>query len=152
MDDLARRLGLLAHRAELLQQEAEASAGLRVALDAAIDIGSSLDPPRVIGRLLQRATEALGADRATLSSIQGDDLVIEGSHAVDGSAFEVGRRFNYALSPQFMHVLRTRQPLHETYRVDEVQADARQAMTGFQHAITVPIVLTSAISKRDCFS
>jgi signal transduction histidine kinase len=140
MDDLARRLGLLAHRAELLQQEAEASAGLRAALDAAIDIGSSLDPPRVIQRLLQRATEALAADRATLSSIQGDDLIIEGSYAVDGSAFEVGRRFRYASSPQFMHVLRTRQPLHETYNLSDVDADARQAMVGFQHAITVPIV------------
>ena len=154
MDDLARRLGLLAHRAELLEQEAEASARLRIAFDAAIDIGSSLDPPQVIARLLERAVDALSADRATLSSIDGDDLVIEGSYAPDGTAFEVGRRFQYANSPQFMTVLHTRQPLHETYRVEDAEDAARPALSVVRQAITVPItdqdsvVATVTVSRR----
>ena len=145
MDELAKRLGVLAHRAELLAQQAEASAGLQVALEAAIEIGSSLDPPLVIGRLLRRATEALAADRATLSSIDGDDLVIEGSYAVDGTAFEVGRRYHYAMSQQFMTVLRTRQPLRETYRLEEAEESARPALAGMMHTVTVPIVEGEAV-------
>jgi signal transduction histidine kinase len=140
MDDLARRLGVVAHRGELLRQATEASTGFRAALDAAIDIGSSLDPPQVISRLLKRATEALAADRATLSSVDGEDLVIRGSYAVDGRAFEVGQRFRYAMSPQFLRLLETRQPLHERYRVEDLEADVRPAMEGFQHAITIPMV------------
>ena len=140
MEDLARRLGVLAHRAELLKLEEEAAAGLRAVVDAAIDMGSSLEPAAVIDRLLRRATELLAATRATLASIAGDELVIEGSHAVEGEAFEVGLRFNYVMSPQFVRLLELHQPLHETYRVDEYEADVRRMMAGIRRSVTVPIL------------
>jgi len=154
MDEIARRLGMLAHRAELMRHEAEESAGLRAALDAAIDIGSSLEPPAVIARLLERATEVLAADRATLASIDGDDLVIRGSYAADGSAFDIGSRFKYRTSPRFMRLIETRHPVMETYSLDEVEAGARNAMQGIQQSITVPIteagqvVASVTVSRR----
>jgi signal transduction histidine kinase len=146
MDDLGRRLGVLMHRVELLKLEEEASAGLRAVVDATIDMGSSLEPASVIDRLLRRATVLLSASRATLASLDGADLVIEGSHAVEGTAFDVGRRFKYAMSPQFLRMLETRQPLHETYRVDELEADVRPMMSGIQQSITVPIVESERVS------
>ena len=145
MDDIARRLGVVAHRAELVHLEAEQAAGLRAALSAAIDVGSSLDPADVMTRLLRRATEALDADRGTLSSIEGDELVIRASHAVDATAFEIGSRFHYRTSPQFMRVIESRQPLFEAYRLEGVEEAARAAMVGFRHAVTVPIVESSDV-------
>jgi signal transduction histidine kinase len=140
MHDIARRLGLVAHRAELLRLEEVESAGMRAAVEAAIEIGSSLQPRDVIARLLKHATKVLNADRATLASIDGDELVIQGSFAIDGGAFDVGNRYVYRTTPQFMRVIELRQPLREAYRIDEVEADVRDAMAGFRHAITVPIV------------
>jgi signal transduction histidine kinase len=44
------------------------------------------------------------------------------------------------MSPQFLRMLETRQPLHETYRLDELEADVRPMMSGIRQSITVPIV------------
>ena len=42
----------------------------------ALDVAGSLDPREVIARILERGTLAVQADRGTLSSIVGDQIVV----------------------------------------------------------------------------
>jgi signal transduction histidine kinase len=57
---------------------------LRGNVDAVVDLASSLDAQKNIPRVLQQVCTAVDGNRATLLRVDGDDVVIEGVHDVDG--------------------------------------------------------------------
>src|SRR2546425_12247638 len=61
-------------------------------IQIALDVAGSLDPREVIARILERGTHALQADRATLSSLADDHVVIEATYGQAGELTWVGQR------------------------------------------------------------
>jgi signal transduction histidine kinase len=57
---------------------------LRGNVDAVVDLASSLDAHKNIPRVLEQVCAAVDGNRATLLRVDGDDMVIEGVHDVDG--------------------------------------------------------------------
>src|SRR5256714_15127313 len=60
----------------------------------ALDVGGSLQPRDVIARILERGTRAVPADRATLSSLVDDDVVVEATYGRAGELTWVGERYS----------------------------------------------------------
>jgi GAF domain-containing protein len=65
MEELARRLGAAMQRSELVSVEVAADR-LQAATDAALDLGGSLEPDKVVERMLRRAADEADADVAGL--------------------------------------------------------------------------------------
>jgi len=79
----------------------------------AVDLAGSLDPREVIARVLERGTHAVQADRATLSSLTGDAIVIEATYGRAGALTWVGQRYSldyFAGQPLVQRAIETRQP------------------------------------------
>src|SRR5258708_36486906 len=62
----------------------------------ALDVAGSLDPREVIARILERGTHAVQADRGTLSSIVGDQIVVEATYGRAGELTWVGQHYSLA--------------------------------------------------------
>jgi signal transduction histidine kinase len=78
IDDFSRLVSLALQRTELRRSAAETTARLRTGVDVAVDLGRFLHPHDVIRSLLQRAADAVDASRATLASVDGERVVVEG--------------------------------------------------------------------------
>jgi len=63
-------------------------------IQIALDLSGSLDPREVIARVLERGVRAVQADRGTLSSLVGDDIVIEATYGRAGALTWVGQRYS----------------------------------------------------------
>src|SRR5258708_5856629 len=50
---------------------------LELGVDLAVDLGRSLDVREVVGRLLERSLDAVGAERAALVRVEGSETVAE---------------------------------------------------------------------------
>ena len=60
----------------------------------ALDVAGSLEPREVIARILERGTHGVQADRATLSSLIGNHVVIEATYGRAGELTWVGQRYS----------------------------------------------------------
>src|SRR6267143_852881 len=79
----------------------------------ALDVAGSLDPREVIARILERGTHAVQADRATLSSLVDDHVVIEATYGQAGELTWVGQRYSldyFAGQPLVQKAIETLQP------------------------------------------
>jgi signal transduction histidine kinase len=116
---------------------------LRVGLDVAQDLATQLEPAGVVGRLLQRAVEAVDADRATLMALEGDEVVVEGSYAAAGQAVPVGSRWRIRDHPTFVNAVHKLQPStgsrERTSSSDTVTREAR-------HFMMVPLILDGEVT------
>jgi signal transduction histidine kinase len=69
--------------------------GLQFALEAAMSLSSTLKPREVVNNLLRQALEVLSAERATLSRIEGEEIVIEATRAREHEdATWIGRHYS----------------------------------------------------------
>jgi len=75
MDEFGKRVSLTLHRAELLDSANRSNERLKTGLELTLELASALDYREVIRRLLRRAVESVGADRASLGAGRrlGDD-------------------------------------------------------------------------------
>src|SRR6266480_7217446 len=82
-------------------------------IQIALDVAGSLDPREVIARILERGTHAVQADRATLSSLLDDHVVIEATYGRAGELTWVGQRYSldyFAEQPLVQKAIDTLQP------------------------------------------
>src|SRR3989442_4149319 len=82
-------------------------------IQIALDVAGSLDPREVIARILERGTHALQADRATLSSLADDHVVIEATYGQAGVLTWVGQRYSlhyFPGQPLVQNAIHTLQP------------------------------------------
>jgi len=141
MDQFGRWITLGLHRAELLEEAEAAARRLQTGVDIAIDLGASLDSRTVIERLLERALEAVEADRVGLVRVEGDSTVIEGSLDRDPNVpvYTVGTRHRI-FSSTFRRMLAEKRAIAEPYDPAEFPPGARSEAESLRGSITVPLV------------
>ena len=110
----------------------------------ALDVAGSLDPREVIARILKRGTHAVQADRATLSSLTDDHVVIEATYGRAGELTWVGQRYSldyFAGQPLVQKAIDTLQPAFGgRLAADKAAPEFRQALTNVRHVAVVPLV------------
>jgi signal transduction histidine kinase len=110
----------------------------------ALDIAGSLQPRDVIARILERGTRAVQADRATLSSLVGDDVVVEATYGRAGELTWVGQRYSrdyFAGQPLVQQAIDTLQPtMGGRLAVDQAAPEFRQALASVRHVAVLPLV------------
>jgi signal transduction histidine kinase len=113
-------------------------------IQVALDVAGSLDPREVIARILERGTHAVQADRATLSSLIDNHVVIEATYGRAGELTWVGQRYSldyFAGQPLVQKAIDTLQPTFGgRLAVDTAAPEFREALTSVRHVAVVPLV------------
>jgi signal transduction histidine kinase len=113
-------------------------------IQIALDVAGSLDPREVIARILERGTHAVQADRATLSSLVGDHVVIEATYGRAGELTWVGQRYSldyFDGQPLVQTAIDTLQPAFGgRLAADRAAPEFREALTSVRHVAVVPLV------------
>ncbi|GAC1333031.1 MAG: hypothetical protein NVSMB17_12900 [Candidatus Dormibacteria bacterium] len=142
---LALRSNRLLGEATAAREEATRTARrLGIGIDVAADLASSLDPDEVRSRLLAHAASAIEADRAVLCSLDGDELVVESSFALEpGSAEALEARFPMLQQGFVAESVRSRQPITASAPGTVLGLSARDVDTlrRLRHGLSVPLVL-----------
>src|SRR2546425_6891971 len=110
----------------------------------ALDVAGSLEPREVIARILERGIHAVQADRATLSSLSDDHVVVEATHGRAGQLTWVGQRYSldyFAGQPLVKKAIETMQPMIGGGLASEQAApEFRQAIANVRHVAVIPLV------------
>ncbi len=117
---------------------------LRTGIEVAIDLASSLEVRQVMSRLMERTLDALGADRGSLTSIEGGQVVMEASLDRGGEAVPVGGRFPIT-SPEFIEMLETGEPMLSSYRIEFLPPEVQAGLKDVKHTMTLPLALAGRI-------
>jgi len=130
-----------------LGREQRAAASLRTSLDMAEALARETDLGALIEKLIESAMTAVNADRATLMTLDGDELQIESSIDRRGTPGPVGRRLPVtALQvdgiPVVLEAVRTSKPIATpAYETHLLAADHAASVGGVRHYITWPLFL-----------
>ena len=142
IDEFGRRASLALHRAELLANANRTAKRLEVVIDVAAELAKSLEPRRVVRRLLERAVQAVEADRGALLRVVGEDTVVEDAYDIDGRQDLIGYRHPIAAQPLMAEAIESRLPvLGRTFNSDILPEDLRIALDGVRYTATVPLNL-----------
>ncbi|PZR84908.1 MAG: hypothetical protein DLM67_26885, partial [Candidatus Nephthysia bennettiae] len=152
IDEFVRLVSVSLQRTELRRSTSETVARLQTGIDVAVDLASSLDPPQVIRRLVERAVSAVDADQATLLLVEGEEVVVVDSHDSAGDSTPVGLRFPMKAmvsdgQPVLELAAREGQPhLSGPYTVSgfDSQGVAGAAPAGLRWTLTLPLVLAGS--------
>ena len=110
----------------------------------ALDVAGSLDPREVIARILERGTHAVQADRGTLSSIVGDQIVVEATYGRAGELTWVGQHYSLSYfegQPLVQKAISTLQPAFGgRLDVDNAAPEFRPALANVRHVAVLPLV------------
>jgi len=105
MNEFVRLASLTLQRTELIAATARATGRLRLGVEAAYDLASTLAPAQVVRALIDRAMAAGGADRVTVLRVEGgvaavvDSVDVTGERRAAGRTYKVGGSIE-ALSAQ----------------------------------------------------
>ena len=123
---------------------AEPDGELAELIQIALDVAGSLEPREVIARILERGLHALHADRATLSSLVDQHVVIEATYGRAGALTWVGQRYSldyFAGQPLVKKAIDTMQPTFGgRLAIDQAAPEFRQALAEVQHVAVLPLV------------
>src|SRR5437762_2745774 len=113
-------------------------------IQIALDVAGSLEPREVIARILERGTHTVQADRATLSSLVDDHVVIEATYGRAGELTWVGQRYSrdyFAGQPLVQKAIDTLQPTFGgRLAADQAAPEFRQALASVRHVAVIPLV------------
>jgi signal transduction histidine kinase len=134
-----------------VRRELRAAASVRASLDIAESMARQIDLSALIERLMVGAMRAVGADRATLMGIEGEELRIEASIDRTGASAPLGmllptsslRVDGVAIVPE---ALRTGRPIATgAYDPSLLAPEHARGVGGVQHYITWPLVLAGEV-------
>jgi signal transduction histidine kinase len=113
---------------------------LRGNVDAVVDLAGSLDARKNIPRVLEQVCAAVDGNRATLLRLEGDDVVVEGVHDVDGETIVPDWRGRVDDHELLLAACRSADVVVGG-RVDleELHAELRGALAGVKHTIILPL-------------
>src|SRR5438309_5909012 len=111
LDDFVQLAGMTFNRAELKEAANQTATRLKIGVDLAVDLASSLHPPQVVRRLLVRAVAAVRADRATLFSIAGDGVIVDDSYDLLDRPPTPGETADLTLLPYVEQAIARRAPV-----------------------------------------
>jgi PAS domain S-box-containing protein len=109
--------------------------------------------PTLVEQLLERIAAAVVADRATLTRIDGDSVVIEGTVDLRGSTTPAGSRW-LITDPDFRRFLERREARIQAYDLSALPEPFRAQLADVRHTATVPLLHdgellgTIAVSRR----
>jgi signal transduction histidine kinase len=92
----------------------ETARQLRVAVEAAKDVGFEIELDKVTRRLLVRAAEAVGADRGSIGRIDGDQVIVEADWPESGASRPGARTMSLAGVSGLLDRLRAGEPIQQT--------------------------------------
>ncbi|MDQ6710132.1 MAG: GAF domain-containing sensor histidine kinase [Candidatus Dormibacteraeota bacterium] len=120
---------------------------LRVGVDVAQDLASSLDPNEVIRRLILHAVAAAGADRGSLCRVDADEIVIEDSYEASGHEDVTrGSRWPIRSQPVLEQAVRLKRPVQgSTIDLTAVSPAVRDNLAGIRRIVSVPLVLAGEV-------
>ena len=144
---LAVRNALLFAEAEAAREHSERVARrLGIGVDLALDLAEQPTPSAVVRQILRRAIDALSADRVTLASVAGGQILIEDSLAVEAAApLPIGSRWPIAEQPLVEMAIRSR---HATrgHNDDPAVRVAESDLWNLEHVVMVPLVLQGEVT------
>ena len=145
LDEYAQRVAMAMHRALLLdeatlaaQRTGQLAERLAIGVDAAMELGSELDPRRVIRRLVERVAAAVGADRASFGRVVDDTVVIEDSISSGDQALEAGAHLDVEAIELLRIAVREQRPAQDR-RADGGRR-AGPLMSGVEVVLIVPLL------------
>lgn len=94
--------------------------------------------------MLERVAAAVDADRATLSRIDGDSVVIEGGFDGDGAPLMRGSRWQIT-APEFQRLVVDAEPSIHTYDPATLPSPFQEQLGNVRHTVTVPVVLDGKV-------
>ena len=145
IEEFGRLVALALHRTELLRDARDSARRLQLTLDLAMAFASSLSPREVVQLLLNRTLDSVEADRATLSSLEANELVIEATNARSGELKWVGLRYPLEYlerQPLVKRALETRKPvIGGQLDVDGAAPEFREALSRIGQTVNVPLML-----------
>ena len=104
--------------------------------------GNELNPgasPGLVGQLLERIAGAVRADRATLSRLDGDVVVMEGGFDAGGASVERGSRWHITAT-EFRRLIEEAEPLVQRWDAASLPMPFRDQLHAVRHTAVVPLV------------
>lgn len=142
MDEFGKRVSLTLHRAELLDSANRANDRLKTGLELTLELAAALDYREVIRRLLRRAVESVGADRASLSLVEGQELVVEDGHDREGRQIPIGGRYAIPAGSPTDRAIRTGRPkVGEGFDLTRLDGPSREVHSDSLHTAIIPLTL-----------
>ena len=142
MDEFGKRVSLTLHRAELLDSGTRANERLKTGIELTLELASALDYREVIRRLLRRAVESVGADRASLSLVEGQELIVEDGHDREGRSIPIGGRYAIPTSSPTDRAIRTGRPkVGEGFDLFRLDAPNLETHADTRHSAIIPLTL-----------
>ncbi len=105
-------------------------------------------------QLLERIADAVNAERATLSRVDGEWVVIEGSFDRSGPPAQAGGRWRIT-APEFQRLVTQQEPMVRALDPATLPTPFREQLAGVRHTVTVPLIVegevfaTIAVSRRE---
>jgi signal transduction histidine kinase len=110
----------------------------------ALDVAGSLEPREVIARILERSLHALRADRATLSSLIDDEVIVEATAGRPGDVTWVGRAYSLDYLDRQPVVKKAIDGLQPAFggrlEVEAAAPEFREALAGVKHVAVLPLL------------
>ena len=142
MDEFGKRVSLALHRAELLDSATRANERLRTGIELTLELASALDDHEVMRRLLERAAESARADRATLSLVEGDEMIVQDGYDRDGRPIPAGGRYRIPPGSPTERAIQTGRPkTGEAFDPSHLDAASLRALGDTRHTVVIPLVL-----------
>jgi len=119
---------------------------LGIGVDLALDLAEQPNPSSVIRQMLRRAVDTVRADRATLASVLGEEILIEDSLSVGAARpLDIGSRWAIADQPLVGQAIRLRQASRG--RKDNPTLPVTTTdLWDLEHVVMVPLVLQGEVT------
>lgn len=146
MDEYGKRVSLTLHRAELLDFANRSNERLKTGLELTLELAAALDYREVIRRLLRRAVESIGADRASLALVEGSEIIVEDGYDRDGRPIPVGGRYTIPIGSPTDRAVRTGRPkVGEGFDPSRLDALSRESHHDTKHDAIIPLIMGGTV-------
>ncbi|HEX6348503.1 MAG TPA: ATP-binding protein [Candidatus Dormibacteraeota bacterium] len=148
MNEFVRLATLTLQRTELIAATARAVGRLRVGVEAAYDLASTLAPGQVARALIDRALAASGADRVSVLRVDRELVTVLESVDTGGTALPVGRQYQLSdwrdLSPQRRQLIRLALATGEIWRapghsIESLPEHLARPVSEIRHTLVLPL-------------
>ena len=140
LEGYASLVALAVLQAAPAQDWEQRSRRLRGNVDAVVDLASSPDAHKSIPRVLEQVCAAVDGNRATLLRLEGDEVVIEGVHDVDGETIVPDWRSRLDGHEMLLAARQSADVVvggNVAYK--ELPAELEGAFAGVKHTIILPL-------------
>ncbi|MFN2466177.1 MAG: ATP-binding protein [Candidatus Dormibacteria bacterium] len=119
---------------------------LQLGVELAVDLAARVEPNEILSRLLKRAVKSIEADRGTVSRIDGDEVVIEGSYDPRGNPVPAGSRWLIRSQPMLEEAILTQKVVRAgNVSTEGMPEPVARVMREIKHVLTVPMIVAGTV-------